>query len=66
MFKSWSLIRGGFISFLKNSKITEAKLVTIEKDSTVGAAVLAARLSDYKIEIEASKYAVLLEHIKLA
>lgn len=50
---------------MKNNKINEVNLVTVNKDSTVGAAVLAARLSDYVIDIDTTKYASQLEHIKL-
>ncbi len=64
VFKSWSLIRNGFINHLRKSKINEVNLVCVDKDSTVGAAILAARLCDFNIEIDTSKYSSQLEHIK--
>ena len=54
VFKSWRLLKDGFVSCLKieANRLHAAKrldLITIESDSTIGAAFLAAKLSKTEI-----------------
>lgn len=65
VFKSWHLIKEGFVKCLQNSDVKEVNLVTVNKDSTIGAALLAAKLSGHNISIDSNKYVSELEHIKL-
>lgn len=72
VFKSWPLIRSGFIKCLeafKNKKfrLKELKLVTIKEDSTIGAALLASHLfhedSEFGKNVDVSKLFDILDHV---
>jgi N-acetylglucosamine kinase len=65
VFKSWHLIKDGFIRGLKSSPINEVNLFTINRDSNAGAAKLAAKLMDFNLSIDSSNYVSKLDHIKL-
>jgi hypothetical protein len=56
VFKSWSLIKPGFVRCLESqmnkcSSLNEMKLVFINGDSTIGAALLASKLAATDLEI---------------
>jgi len=72
VFKSWMLIKSGFLKCLEDPKykkfrLKELKLVTIKEDSTIGAAMLASRVFDSSSElnknIEPSSLINILDHI---
>ena len=56
VFKSWNLIKPGFMNCLANPKykmlrLKELRLIAVKEDSTIGAALLASRLLDQKSEL---------------
>jgi hypothetical protein len=65
VFKSWLLLKPGFVRCLKNTSIKEVNLCTINDDSTIGAAFMAAKMSDYDLEIDFTKHVSKLDHLIL-
>lgn len=70
VFKSWHLIKPGFIRCLKTqtprkSTLNEINLVCINQDAAIGAAKLAAKLSDsnMSIDIQSSKLITQLDRL---
>ena len=72
VFKSWNLIKSGFMKCLENPKykklrLKELKLVAVKDDSTIGAAMLASRLYDQESKlckhINVSNLIDVLDHI---
>lgn len=72
VFKSWELIKPGFIRCLENQKnkkfkLKELDLVVIKDDSTIGAALLASRLHDAKSDlskhVNISNLKIRLDHV---
>lgn len=69
VFKSWHLIKPGFVKCLKTqtpkkSVLNEINLVTIATDSAVGAAKLAAKLSsNLNISLNSHKLVAHLDHL---
>lgn len=75
VFKSWTLIKAGFVKCLENPKykrlrLKELKLVTIKEDSTIGAALLASRVFDSNSELDknvmTSSLINILDHIVIS
>jgi len=75
VFKSWTLIKSGFVKCLENPKykrfrLKELKLVTIKEDSTIGAAMLASRVfdsnSEFNKNVKPSSLINILDHIVIA
>jgi hypothetical protein len=70
IFKSWQLIKAGFIKSLKiESKIKKMKLIAIKTDSTIGAVLLASAIcdcyDDLMKSISLNDYLMDLDHINI-
>lgn len=63
VFKSWHLIKDGFVRGLENSQVEQVNLYTIDRDSTAGAALMTAKLGNYHLNIDTSKHVTKLDNI---
>ena len=66
VFKSWDLIKNGFVRGLKTqNEIDKFRLVKIEDNSSFGACILAAKFCSHQIDLDLNEHTSNLDVINI-